>query len=57
MNIETINILYNLRRGNGFSQKKTAERTGIDGHTLSKWERSGCFPGIDSLLSIYKIYR
>lgn len=57
MSIETINILYNIRKRRGFSQKKPAERPGISGHTISKQERSGSFSDIDSLLSMYKIYR
>jgi transcriptional regulator with XRE-family HTH domain len=57
MNIETINILYNSRTRSGFSQKKPTDKTGISGHIISKWERSGSFPDMDSLLSMYKIYR
>jgi len=45
-----------LRRGSGWSLKKTARQLGVSLNTVSRWERGESYPRLRSLVKIAKLF-
>lgn len=48
--------LYMLRRQNGFSQEKAAERLDVSRQAVSKWESGQSVPDPDKLVALSRLY-
>lgn len=56
MNLEIANRLVELRKANGLSQEKLAEKLGVSRQAVSKWERGEASPDTDNLLALAEVY-
>lgn len=50
------NQIYELRKGQGWSQELLAEKLNISRQTLSKWELGDSKPNIDNLIQIRNVF-
>ena len=48
--------LYNLRKKQKMSQEKLAEKVGVSGQSVSKWENGTAYPEMNRILELCKIF-
>lgn len=49
-------FLRELRKARGVTQEQVAERLGVAGRTVSRWETAACLPDLDMLLQLAEFY-
>ena len=53
---KTGNLLRELRKTIGFTQEQVAEKLGVSGRTISRWETGAYMPDISMLVDIAEMY-
>ena len=53
---KTGNLLRELRKTFGFTQEQVAEKLGVSGRTISRWETGAYMPDISMLVDIAEMY-